>query len=412
MSRKPQGTRCALKLAIAFGWLVFWPISPVLSEESSSAARTESPHLLLISPLTDEAPGYLAKGNLWGGWYAVSPVSHGDDVITSNSGNCGEYNGSCSDGACDCHVPVCTPWYQVPHVAVWVDWLFLQANGADIAHAQQQNGLGGVGTVPFGDIGSLGIDYDSGVRLGGALCCDACSGVLVSWTWFQSDDSETLLPPAIPGVAAVGSLVHHPGAALLASVGPVDATYDVEFQLVDLMYKRAWLAGNRSYLSWLAGFQYGHLEQDLSQFGVFGGGAGGAIDTTTSIEFDGGGLKAGLEGERLVAGGSSLYGRMTGAAMSGRFRSSYTMLNTTGDLLLAEANWDDDRIVPQLEYELGVAWMTQGGGVRLSTGYMFSHWYNVVTTPEFISAVQADRYVDVGDTLSFDGLVVRLEGRW
>ena len=98
--------------------------------------------------------------------------------------------------------------------------------------------------------------------------------------------------------------------------------------------------------------------------------------------------------------------------MSGRFRSRYGMLNSTTDTVLAEANWMDDRIVPNVEYELGIAWTSCGSHLRLSTGYMFSHWMNVVTTPEFIEAVQENEYVDVGDTMSFNGVVSRLELRW
>ena len=40
---------------------------------------------------------------------------------------------------------------------------------------------------------------------------------------------------------------------------------------------------------------------------------------------------------------------------------------------------------------------------------MFSYWTNTVTTSEFIDAVQADNYTDVGDTLGFNGLVGRVE---
>jgi hypothetical protein len=43
---------------------------------------------------------------------------------------------------------------------------------------------------------------------------------------------------------------------------------------------------------------------------------------------------------------------------------------------------------------------------------MFSHWGNVVTTSEFIDAVQLDFYGDVEGTIGFDGLVSRLEARW
>jgi hypothetical protein len=49
---------------------------------------------------------------------------------------------------------------------------------------------------------------------------------------------------------------------------------------------------------------------------------------------------------------------------------------------------------------------------RFASGYMFSHWMNAITVPEFIDAVQADNYTDVGDTLSFDGFVTSVEARW
>jgi hypothetical protein len=40
------------------------------------------------------------------------------------------------------------------------------------------------------------------------------------------------------------------------------------------------------------------------------------------------------------------------------------------------------------------------------------HWFNTVTTPEFVDAVQADNYTDIGDTLSFSGLTSKFEFRY
>jgi hypothetical protein len=154
------------------------------------------------------------------------------------------------------------------------------------------------------------------------------------------------------------------------------------------------------------------LEQRFAQEGNFGAAQVGRLDTATEIEFDGGGLKAGIDGESVLGGGFTAYGRMIGAAMSGRVHARYLMDNPDTTQVWAFADWTDDRIVPNLEYELGFAWTSCGGCLRLSTGYMFSHWMNVVTTPEFISAVQQDNYVDMGDTLSFDGIVSRVELRW
>jgi len=332
------------------------------------------------------------------------------------------YGGSCD--SCDTCEPSCGVCYEDPCCCSaggrcgprWVlygDHLYLQVTGADVAHAQQQNGLGGAGTVPFGDISTTEMEFNSGFRVGGMIACGPCSGIATSFTHYESDAFTSLDAPVIAGGGgAVGSLVHHPGAALTASVGPVDATYAIDFQLADLMYRGLWRCGPRYEINYLVGAQYGHLDQDFMQSGIFGGGLGGDVDTTTTIDFDGGGLKAGIDAERQLGRGFSIYGRLTAAVMSGRFSNRYSMYNVTTDALLAQSNWKDDRVVSQVEYELGLSLSSMNERWRATAGYMFSHWGNVVTTPEFIDAVQADNYVDVGDTLSFDGFVSRVEYRW
>ena len=97
------------------------------------------------------------------------------------------------------------------------------------------------------------------------------------------------------------------------------------------------------------------------------------------------------------------------AAITGEFDTRYRMFNRTTAVLLAESLWKDDRIVPMLDWELGVAWTSPQGHLRLAAGYLVSHWFNVVSTPTFVDAVQADNYVDVDDTISFDGVVGRVE---
>jgi len=335
-------------------------------------------------------------------------------------GGCGDCYGSCNSGCCDmygCNPPLCSACG--PRLAVWAESLYLRTTGADVVHAQQQDGLAPPGddgegnSVPFGEIGSIGLGYDHGVRVGAAFGCDGCSSIQVSWSYFDTDsfDRVSVRPPIIEQVDAVGSLVQHPGAATLASLEPVDATYAVEFQLVDVMYNRTILMGKGFCVSVQGGAQYGHLEQDFAQIGRFAQSLGPTV-TATTIEFDGAGLKGGFDADGQIGQNVSVYGRMTGAAMTGRFHSSYSMNNAELELVSVQANWSDNRVVPQLEYELGIACTFCNGCVRLSTGYMFSHWFNVITTPEFIRAVQANHYVDVGDTLSFDGAVTRLEARW
>jgi hypothetical protein len=43
---------------------------------------------------------------------------------------------------------------------------------------------------------------------------------------------------------------------------------------------------------------------------------------------------------------------------------------------------------------------------------MLSGWFNVVRTDQFISAVQQNNFVGLGDTLTFDGFTGRIELRF
>jgi len=360
-----------------------------------------------------------------------APMASGGVVYLDGPPVCGPQG--CGPQGCQVPCTTCQPMYvqQVPcpppapcppppppppavKWSLWGDALWIHPTGVDMAHAQQQNGIGGAGTVPFGEIGVADPDYDIGFRVGGEVRFTPKESIYAQYTWFETDAASSLVAPTIPGGGgAVGSLVHHPGAALTASAGPVDATYDINFQVAEAAYRYFLVCTPCSEVTAFLGGRWGKLEQDFMQTGVFSGGLGGTIDTTTNIDFDGGGPIAGLTGERLIDNTRfSVYGRATAAALAGTFDSQYLMYNATTDQTLALASWSEDRIVPMLDYELGVAWNGPQGHFRVAIGYLASFWFNAVTTPVFVDAVQADNYVDVGDTIAFDGAVGRVELRW
>jgi hypothetical protein len=206
--------------------------------------------------------------------------------------------------------------------------------------------------------------------------------------------------------------VQHPGTTVTASSGPASAIYDIEFQLGDAAYRQYVLQDPIRQVSVFAGGRFGSLDQTFQQLAVSLA-AGGTRATSTSIEFAGGGPMAGIDAVRRIdASGFSVYGRALAAALMGEFDSRYLMVRTSDSTVLAEAVWTDDHIVPMLEYELGLAWTSPLAHFRFSVGYLANHWFNVVTTPVFIDAVQDNNYVDVSDTISFTGLVGRAEFRW
>ncbi len=312
---------------------------------------------------------------------------------------------ACGDGCC-CGYGHCT--------SLWADFLFLHPTGADMAHAQQQNGTGGAGTVPFGVVGMTDPHYEPGFRLGGVIGLTPCSSLALAYTFFESDSSSFLEAPIVPGGGgAIGSLVHHPGIGIVSSAGPVEATYEIDFQIADFEYRRLLWGDSRGWLNYSVGARYAHLEQEFFQTGVFGGAQAGVLNTQTTSDFDGGGALFGLDGERSFGNrGFSFYGNAGVSPVVGQFTTFYEMTNETTDVLLANVLWKDDRFVTILDFELGLAWTSQSGTWRFATGYMAQFWYDVITTPEFVDAVQATNYVDVGDTLSFDGLVSRIEVRF
>lgn len=332
--------------------------------------------------------------------------------------------GCCDDGCCgdccgDCCC-CCPPWWA--HMSGFAgEFLYLHTTDADVAYAQQQNGIGGAGTVPFGQIGSLGPHHEPGFRAAVTKAFSNCSSLVLSYSFFESDSIDGLVPPVIPGGGgAVGSLVHHPGALLTGSVGPVSAAYDVDFQLADFAYRSLWKGTDHYAINWSVGGRYGSLTQDFRSIGAFGGAQGGIIDTRTNIDFDGGGLTFGLDGERRFGcSGWSIYSKGTFATLSGRFHADYFLNNSTVNPvppntqpLLALADWEDDRIISSLDIEVGLNWMSQQRKWRASAGYLTSYWFNTLTTSQFISSVQANNYTSASDTLMFEGLTARLERRW
>ena len=396
----------AQSLQDEFGRLFARQAAPQQAADSEPAAR----HAVAYASDEEEAG-------------TVAQVSHrkaAEGYVVSTSGG-GYYEGVVDTGCCDqeynlgcvndCYLPCSIePWAH--RDSVWVSYLYLHAVGADMHYAQQQNGTGGAGTTPFGQIGVTDPDWESGYRIGGAVACNACSSLALVYTYYDSDSVSTLDAPAI-AQGTVGSLVHHPGAVITGSVGPVYADYTIKFQTADAEYRRLFLASSQGWANYSIGGRYTRLEQDFFTQGVYAGAQGGNILAGTEIDFDGGGLKVGIDGERKVGrSGLSFYGNTSASALVGSFRGDYLMYNASTVTDLAIVRWEDDRVVPILEYEVGVAWTNCTGSCRLSLGYTAMHWFNTVTTPEFVDAVQGDNYTDIGDTLSFSGLTSKFEFRF
>jgi hypothetical protein len=71
--------------------------------------------------------------------------------------------------------------------------------------------------------------------------------------------------------------------------------------------------------------------------------------------------------------------------------ASYTQVNQFNGVE-ADTSLNVDRIVPVLDLEAGLAWLGPGGHLRLSAGYLVGAWFNTLTTPDWVQAVQASNF--------------------
>jgi hypothetical protein len=321
----------------------------------------------------------------------------------------------CSDCACSscdhCCASKCCYGCCLHRTGVFGEFLYLSPRNIDLAYAVPQDGIGGIGTVPIGEVGVLDHDYSPGFRAGFNLAVDCCSSFSAAFTWYETD-TEDFISVGAPNV--IQPLVMFPGTFNAGfTAQEATASYSLDYQLVDLDYRAILLSGNRYHVNYTAGLRYAHMDQNFNSVFPFAT-PDGTTTVSSEINFDGFGIRLGLEGERRIFANSglSLYSKTAVSALAGEMRSSYEQANQFNGVEATTA-WDDDRVVSICELELGLAWISCSGCVRLSAGYYFAVWNNMVTTPEYINAVQNGTYHDVSqdaeDTIAFDGLVTRLE---
>src|SRR5690606_31763358 len=109
----------------------------------------------------------------------------------------------------------------------------------------------------------------------------------------------------------------------------------------------------------------------------------GQATVSTDVDFDGLGIRLGLEGERYTRRGFMAYAKSHGSLVAGEFRANYQQGNAF-DASVVDTDWEAGRIVPMLDLETGIGWTSANGYWRFSAGYVYSAWYNVVKTDEWI----------------------------
>ncbi len=385
-----------------YGQQLYGPVAPPISYVSGPAGVVPVDFAQVTSPAT----AVPATPPMPPGTPAAPAAGIADAGCATVSPSC------CPTACCRC---CCANMFN-HETDVFVDYLYLRPFGIDMPHGFQNNGTGGAGAVPFGDVGVVTPEFGSGVRIGGelALCCDA--GIRATFTDYSTSSSNTLLQPPPSGQIqnGVGSLVLNPGTATAqtATFSRLDASYGLQYRFGDLDYSLLIDGCERHAVNWDIGVRYAHSQQNFEQVANFTQG-GGVEDTTAFIRFDGVGLRSGFDGQwQLGCSRISAYGWGFLNVLFGEYSGRYQQFDTTTTSVEAASNWSDDRCVPILDYEVGLKWTSCNGHLVLGTGYYTAFWFNTDTTPDFIRATQTNDFNHVDRTMAITGLTTHAEFRF
>jgi hypothetical protein len=293
------------------------------------------------------------------------------------------------------------------------EFIYLRPRNSQVTYAVPIRGPFGPGLEPVlsGAPAVVESEYEPGFRVGLDIIFNEKSRLGAKYAYFRSNAIDTI---SVEVPNAVRPLVTLPSTMAAATdVLDANASYGIDFDTIDFDFKAMLYVGEQTYIEALIGARYASLQQDFRAVYT-------AIGNTTvdaNINFDGAGIRFGLEGERRATrSGWLVYGRGEASFVGGEFQAAYAQTDATGVLVgggpVGGGSWETARIVPILELEFGVGWINRTGRLRFSGGYMISGWFNSVITDDFIEAVQQNRFVNLSDTLTFDGFVARAEVRF
>lgn len=343
-------------------------------------------------------------------WVELEDDSTAIQLVDHHAVLCDGCESGCDGCADDCCEPCyCPPWWA-HRTGVMAQYLLLRPGDTDVVYTVEQNNLP-PNSFPTGPMGISQIEHSSGIRAGFSCCATECTSLIGSITYWEGDDNSVI---DRQGTNILVSEVLHPSRINAGAAGLQEAaSYDMRFGLADLAYRHLWKRTDTWAMNWRAGFQYAGMEQQFQWAQTVPSSvAVGTFALDTDIDFSGFGMLAGFDFERRSCRtGISCYAKGIGSAVAGKWKASYADQPQLAGGVVANT-YDDFRVTPILELELGLGWSSKCGRVHVNAGYMTSAWYNSVSSRGYIDAVRDGRFIDIDETITFSGLVLGGEYRF
>lgn len=332
-------------------------------------------------------------------------------------GSCGSGCDSCDDGGCDScgggqlmcgslctrKCPECCG-VGTHYSYIYGEFLYMRARKTEVTYAVPSNGPIVPGGIPIqvGNFGVIDSDYDVGFRAGVNIALDTVSSLNVRYTYWTNDETDSV---SLASPNALESMVSHPSTINTASTSlAAFADNRIDLQYIDADYRHLLKCCEVFAANFVIGGRYANLDQGFDAEFL----KQPTESVWTDVDFDGAGLRLGLETQRYSCRNQlSVYANAYASFLAGRFRAHY-LQGTSVDPVIVDTEWEADRLVPILDFEAGIGWTSMSGKCRLNAGYMASAWFNTLTTQSWIEGIQANDFSDVCKSIWFDGLQARV----
>ena len=301
--------------------------------------------------------------------------------------------------------PCCVDNQPIPKWESFGDFLYMRPRNANVAYGVVYNNtLPDTPPVQLSQPGVASIDYHPGLRVGIAKSLDECNAVVATFLHYEGENRDSISTTQ----DLIRSMVSHPiSPIVIGDWAQAASDYSMISSVADVDFRWTFENQNDTRLSLLGGIRYASLDQRLDVTGTTPF-ATDIESVHSQVNFEGGGLRIGFEGQRRTPLGIVFYGRAAASVVAGTFRCAYT--DTSGlNGPVVNTGYPADRVVPMIDAELGAGLSLRDDKLRLTAGYSFSGWFNMVRTDQFIGAVQANNFTGMHDTLTFDGFVGRVE---
>lgn len=252
------------------------------------------------------------------------------------------------------------------------------------------------GTIEFLDWDlRSGARAEVGYRLPGATCWEATT----AFTYLNSGASQVVTAP--PGGTVFATLTHPGG---IEQVATAVGTSHLIYKVLDADLGRRFEAGDDLGFRLFAGGRAAWINQDLDAF--YNGGDANMAHVSSPINFQGGGIRVGGEGNYRMPWGLRLFARASGALLVGDFHTNLVETNNNGATVNTAVSRDFAKVVPVAELGLGVAW--QYRNFQVSVAYEFANWFNLVDSPDFVDDLHQGKMSRRAGDLSLEGLALQV----